>query len=256
MKTVLTIAGLDPTSGAGLQSDVLTLYAQGVYPLSVPTSVTGQNSKGVFYREDLSPEAVIDPLRILLLTHTPDAIKIGMMGQLSVCEALYRFLKSHYGTGMPPIVLDPVLISSSGKWLVDSEVVDYIREVWLKDLYLITPNIDEAKALFQLTGDESALEPTLREYVLPCNLLLKGGHLENTATDYLKLSNGKLHVYRQARIDAPYAHGTGCTLSSAIAANLALGYPLEHAVQKAKNYLLEGLRNPIQFDFGGGAIRK
>lgn len=248
---VLTLAGLDPTSGAGIQSDVLTLYQLGVYPLSIPTSVTGQNAKGVFYRKDLEVSDVLSPLEILFSTHHPHAIKIGMVGSLKQLEAIFDFL-SHLDNP-PPIVLDPVMYASSGKALMDADAMVYLRDVFLKIVTVVTPNLHEFSALF--CYDFSFESPVFPETSCEA-VLVKGGHAKDHANDCLMDKNGGVRVFKERRIHAPFTHGTGCTLSSAIAAYMAKGESLEDSVLYAKKYLLEGIKNPILFENGYGAIRK
>lgn len=242
MKTVLTLAGLDPTSGAGVQSDVITLYQNGVYPFSIPTAITGQNAHGVFYRQDLSVEDILMPLKILYETYTPDVVKIGMVGNVHQLKALYQFFTAL--PKRPMIVLDPVMVASSGKVLMDPDAILYLRETFLPLVTLITPNLDEYKVLFETTPPDAI------------NVLLKGGHADDHANDILYASDGTVTVFPQERIHAPFSHGTGCTLSSAIAAGLAKGQNLVESVGEAKQYLLEGLKNPIRFSETYGAIRK
>lgn len=245
MKTVLTIAGLDPTSGAGVQSDILTIYQHGAYPLSIPTAVTGQNAHGVHFRRDFSIEDVIEPLRILFQTHTPDAIKIGMVGTLELQQQVYTFLSCL--PSRPPIIMDPIMVASSGKKLMDDDSIAYFKTTFLQLATLVTPNLSEWEILFGDSYDFTASS---------FSVLKKGGHATDHANDILYENDGTHTVYKQHRIHAPHDHGTGCTLSSAIASNLALGHSLKDSVAKAKAYLLNGLSNPIIFENGHGAIRK
>jgi hydroxymethylpyrimidine/phosphomethylpyrimidine kinase len=251
MKTVLTIAGSDPTSGAGIQSDLLTIYQNGAYPFSVVTSITSQNAKGVTARFDLEENIVRSQLYTLLQTYSPDAIKVGMLGSARNCRAIYDVLMVRYPDehSRPPIVLDPVLISSDGKALMDDEGVDFMVEKLLSIVTLLTPNLMEFEQIFNAKN-------TLDIHHPPCNILIKGGHAKGDCTDRLILKSGETFSWSSPRIKTSYDHGTGCTLSAAIAAHLASGKTLNESIRLAKLYLTEGLDHPVIFDCGFGAIRK
>lgn len=258
MKCVLTIAGADPTNGAGVGSDVLTLYQHGVFPLSIITSITCQNTHGVSLRKDLDALLVRNQLLTLLATHKPDAIKIGMLGSSAITKTVYDLLKDYKKKSpvIVSIVLDPVIAASSGKKLLSDEGVHFIKTTFLSELTLLTPNANEFEALFNLKINENSLKRTLEHFRPPCAVLIKGGHLEKSCTDILIEPSGKVTYFYGQRLEAAFSHGTGCTLSSAIAANLAKGSSLKEAIGKGKIYLRRGLSNPIAFSFPGGTIRK
>lgn len=251
MKTVLTIAGSDPTSGAGIQSDVLTIYQNGAYPFSVVTSITSQNAKGVSDRFDLDEQIVRSQMNILFETNKPEAIKIGMLGSRQNCQAVYEVLIKTFPNedSRPPIILDPVLVSSDGKLLMDDGCIEFIIDKLLPLLTLLTPNQLEFNHIFKLRKELNVNQP-------PCNILLKGGHSGVDCTDLLILTTGETLSWTSERIKTSYDHGTGCTLSSAIAANMANGKTLNESIRLAKSYLYEGLKQPVVFDSGLGAIRK
>ena len=251
MKTVLTIAGSDPTSGAGIQSDILTIYQNGAYPFSVVTSITSQNAMGVVNRFDLDANIVRSQLETLLETHLPDAIKIGMLGSAQNCHMVHEVLMLRFPDEKlrPPILLDPVMVSTSGKSLMDDESVDVLIEKLMPIVTLLTPNLMECERLF-------AHKKSLDIHRPPCNILVKGGHSTGDCVDRLTLTTGETFLWTSPRIKTTYDHGTGCTLSSAIAANMAVGKNLNESIRLAKLYLTEGLKYPVIFESGYGGIRK
>ncbi len=251
MKTVLTIAGSDPTTGAGVQSDILTIYQNGAYPFSVVTSITSQNAMGVTNRFDLDKNIVRSQLNTLLETNLPDAIKIGMLGSAENCRVVYEVLMMRFPDERlrPPIILDPVMVSTDGKELMDDEGVDVLIEKLLPLVTLLTPNLMEYDRIF-------AQKRSLDIHRPPCNILVKGGHSTGDCIDRLTLTTGETFFWTSPRIKTTYDHGTGCTLSSAIAANMAVGKTLNESIRLAKLYLTEGLKDPVIFDSGYGGIRK
>lgn len=248
MKTLIIIAGSDPTSGAGLQSDILTAYENDAYPFTVTTSITTQNAYGVTGRKDLPSDLVKAQLEDLLETYVPDAIKIGMLGSLEIATAVCDTIKSRYPdkASLPPLVVDPVMISSSGKPLLDQKAIPYMLDVLFSMATLVTPNKMEFDALFT--------ETALRTH--KAGILLKGGHYGRTCVDTLLVKGRIVESWESPRLDAVFSHGTGCTLSTAIAANLANGFTLIESIGRAKSYLTRALENPILFDNGFGALRK
>lgn len=251
MKTVLTIAGSDTTSGAGIQSDILTIYQNGAYPFSVVTSITSQNAQGVSERFDLDELIVGSQLNTLLETYLPDAIKIGMLGSARNCHVVYDVLMMKFPNeaSRPPIILDPVMVSSDGKALMDDEGIDFLIEKLLPIVSLLTPNLLEYERIFGLNKSLDIKHP-------PCNILLKGGHIVGDCIDRLILTTGETFSWTSPRLKTSYDHGTGCTLSSAIATNMAREKSLNESIRLAKQYLNEGLKNPVIFDSGFGAMRK
>ncbi|MBF4693176.1 bifunctional hydroxymethylpyrimidine kinase/phosphomethylpyrimidine kinase [Fusibacter ferrireducens] len=263
---LLIIAGSDPTSGAGIQSDCLTAFSLGVYPMTVTTSVTSQNDLGVIDRFDLPSEVIASQLEGLLSRFRFDAIKIGMIGSVTslntIVECLTQYKHSH-----PFILLDPVLKASNAASLSEQALGKAIRQNLMPLLSLITPNLDEYEALFDIVPSEDQKNRRSQDYLskqtLPsfenynCAILLKGGHFTDEATDFLiKSQNDRPLKFSGSRIEAPFSHGTGCTLSTAICAYILRGESLEEAIRKAKAYLLSGLTNPVHLGDNYGAINK
>ncbi len=264
LPTVLTIAGSDCSSGAGLQADLKTIHALGGYALTVPTAITAQNSLGVSTVSPLPAHIVRAQLQTLMADYHIQAIKIGMLGSLEVLETVIQCLKNIQHTPSikfppPSIVLDPVLISSSGKPLLEPTALPVFINKLLPLVTLITPNIPEVNALLKKTehspfkGEEKEM-PDMAQALLNLNVnaaVIKGGHtIEALATDYLVQHDSsrtdqtkKLNIqaYSTERINTTNTHGTGCTYSSAIATELAKGLSLNQAVQHAKNYLFSTL---------------
>lgn len=240
--TVLSIAGFDPYGGAGIQADIKTVHALGCYAYSVTTAVTAQNSQGVAASYPLPAAQVEMQLRTLLDDVRVDAVKIGMLGNAEVVETVARVLKAYEVSN---IVLDTVLVSSSGALLLDEAG----REMMVTKLFpmarLVTPNLDETNVLLNET-----FEGTAREVLMMAegffslgarNVLLKGGHsAEEEAVDYL-VEASNISRFSHPRIDTTRTHGTGCVLSSAIAAKLAQGMALAPAVKQAKKFLSQRL---------------
>lgn len=246
---VLSIAGSDPSGGAGIQADLKTFAAHGVYGMAAITALTAQNTQGVrsvvnsperFVRDQI--EAVFDDIEV-------SAVKIGMLSSAEIIEAvadcLERYSPKH-------IVLDPVMIASSGDMLIDMDALSAMKKRLFPLASVITPNIPEAEKLMRAAVLDMELSA---EKLLGLGVeaaLLKGGHLKGDhCTDYLAYKGG-VKSYSAERIETENTHGTGCTLSSAIAANLAKGLELPHAVAAAKDYLTEALRAADMLEVGAG----
>lgn len=265
MKTpkLLIIAGSDPTSGAGIQSDCLTAYSLDVYPMTVVTSITVQNDMGVHQRHDLEPELVMAQLEGLLSRFQFDAVKIGMLGNANILSAVSDCL-SKYRDKIGPVILDPVLKASNAFTLSDDSMILLLREKLMPLLELMTPNLNEYVHIFhtQTKKPIPALADVFsRDFIPPdtasCHLLIKGGHFEDTACDYLLLKGtNTLIPFRGSLLKVAFSHGTGCTLSTAIASFLIRGESLDTAIAKAKAYLRDGLVNPHLFEPQYGAICK
>jgi len=252
VKTALSIAGSDPVGGAGIQADLKTFFAFGVYGMAVPTAITVQSTRGVTAVHPLSADLVAEQLRVLLADVRPDAVKIGMVGSADAAERIASILgKSKRG----PIVLDPILAASEGTTLLDEAGLRVLKEKLLPLADLVTPNLDEATSL---SGIDAKDADSMREAALAIRsmgtaaVLVTGGHLEDRATDVLATGEG-VHVLDSARTPGRGAHGTGCALSSAIAAGLALGLPLKEAVRRAKAYVFLAIENGLA-DIGSGRI--
>jgi len=250
---VLTIAGSDPSGGAGIQADLKTFSALGAYGTSVITALTAQNTRGVTGVHPVPAEFIAAQLETLLDDVHLDAVKIGMVASREVAEVIREAL-----TRRRPrwVVLDPVMVAKSGDILVDDAGIRAVREVLVPLADLVTPNLPEAAVLLDapVPGDRDgmlALAPALRALGAGATLL-KGGHLSGEECPDLLITAEATHWVEGARVDTANLHGTGCTLSSAIAARLALGEALPAAVAGAKQWLGEALAASRRLDVGQG----
>ncbi|HUZ66054.1 MAG TPA: bifunctional hydroxymethylpyrimidine kinase/phosphomethylpyrimidine kinase [Beijerinckiaceae bacterium] len=251
---VLSIAGSDPSGGAGVQADVKTISACGCYALAVVTALTAQNTRGVFAVHSLPPDFVAAQIDAVFADVRVDAVKLGMLADAAIAEAVAERLMAH----QPPfIVLDPVLVASSGEALSSPELLEAVRARLLPLATVTTPNLPEAASLAgepQSSGADSdvvRLADRLRAMGARA-VLIKGGHRQGPqATDVL-FSGVSMRAYSVPRIETVNGHGTGCALSSAIAAGLALGRPLESAVEMAKDYVTGALLGAGRLSVGGG----
>ena len=253
MKHCLTIAGSDSCGGAGIQADLKAFSAHGVYGMSVITAVTAQNTQGVFDVQDINPsviahqiEAVMDDIRV-------DAIKIGMVSRPETIETIAATLKKY---PLPPLIIDPVMISKSGYDLLQPEAKKALIETLLPMATLITPNLPEAEVIVGYTIDTIELmKKAARDlHKIGCTyVLVKGGHLSNDATDVL-FDGEYFHLLEAKRLISINTHGTGCTLSAAIAANLAKGLHVKEAVEEAKAYITEAIGFGFPLGKGVGPV--
>ena len=253
MKTALTIAGSDSCGGAGIQADIKTMTVNGVYAMSAVTALTAQNTTGVTSIMEATPEFLGDQLDAIFTDIFPDAVKIGMVSSKELIRVIAEKLKQY---GAEQIVLDPVMVATSGAKLISDDAVEALKSELIPLASVITPNIPEAEVLsgMKITSPEAmeaAAEKIHREF--GCAVLLKGGHQQNDANDYLYGDEGGTWFYGK-RIDNPNTHGTGCTLSSAIAANLAKGCSLAEAVERAKTYLSGALAAMLDLGRGSGPM--
>lgn len=253
MKTCLTIAGSDSSGGAGIQADLKTMTVNGVYAMSVITALTAQNTQGVTGILDVSPEFITEQMDAVFNDIYPDAIKIGMVSSPEIVEAIAASLEKYQAKN---IVLDPVMVATSGAKLLKEEAMDSLINRLIPLADVITPNIPEGEILagMEITNEDQmikAAEEIGKKY--DCAVLLKGGHRVNDANDLL-YRNGEFKWFRSERIDNPNTHGTGCTLSSAIGANLAKGYDIDQAIEKAKAYLTGALRAGLDLGKGSGPL--
>ena len=244
MEIVLTIAGSDPSGGAGIQQDLRTIESLGCYGVSVITALTTQNTLGVQSVMPVPADVVRSQLEAVLSDLDVKAIKIGQIPSADVAHVIAETLHQHLTpTTHRPVILDPVMISTSGRRLMSEEAIDVVVSKLFPLCTLITPNIPEMDTLSALSGFEA------RNY----NLLIKGGHAEGTEmADRLCLANGTQRIYATEKIESTNLHGTGCALSSAIAASLALGYSLEEAVARGKAYVTEAIRRGKDLGIGHG----
>ena len=250
--TALTIAGSDPSGGAGIQADLKTFSALGVYGATAITAVTVQNTQSVKYVHKLPPQVVYDQIVAVMEDITVDAVKIGMVNDAETLDAIVRALTAYRPKFL---VVDPVMVSTSGCALMQPDALAIMKERLLPMADLVTPNLPEAWTLAGTdTSVDDAAQAILRLGVKA--LLIKGGHAEGkTKTDYLYIYKGegvKRVEFTAETIDTPNTHGTGCTLSSAIAALLARGNGLEDAVRQAKEYLTEALKAGADVRVGCG----
>ena len=253
MKTALTIAGSDSSGGAGIQADIKTMCANGVFAMSAITALTAQNTCGVTDIMEASPQFLKEQLDCIFTDIRPDAVKIGMVSSGALIETIADSLKQH---GAERIVVDPVMAATSGARLIDEEAIATLKERLLPLAMLITPNIPEAQILseMQIRHEEDMVKAAKHiQQRYSCNVLIKGGHQINDANDYLQTADHGQWFYGK-RIDNPNTHGTGCTLSSAIAANLAKGFALEEAIQRAKDYISGALNAMLDLGKGSGPM--
>lgn len=253
MKTALTIAGSDSSGGAGIQADIKTMTANGVFAMSAVTALTAQNTTGVAAIMEASPEFLAQQLDCIFTDIVPDAVKIGMVSSSAliavIAEKLTQYQAKH-------IVLDPVMVATSGAKLISDDAIAALTEKLIPLAEVITPNIPEAEVLTgmkirNVSDIEQAAKQISESY--GCAVLLKGGHSVNDANDYLYNKDGG-SVFEGRRIDNPNTHGTGCTLSSAIASNLAKGFPLTEAIARAKTYISGALGAMLNLGKGSGPM--
>jgi len=253
MKTALSIAGSDPSGGAGIQADLKTMTMNGVYAMSVITALTAQNTTGVTGIFTVPADFLQKQLDAIFEDIRPDAVKIGMVASAELIAAIADRLQ-HYNAAN--IVVDPVMVATSGSRLIDAEAVTTLQQRLLPLSALVTPNIPEAEILSGMSvTDAASMEEAARHIAEAhgCAVLLKGGHSINDANDLL-YANGTAQWFTGKRINNPNTHGTGCTLSSAIAANLAKGFALPQAVERAKAYISGALAAMLDLGRGSGPM--
>ena len=253
MKTALTIAGSDSSGGAGIQADIKTMTANGVFAMSAVTALTAQNTTGVTGIMEVSPEFLKEQIDCIFTDIRPDAVKIGMVSSAELIRAIAEKLKEYQAEN---IVVDPVMVATSGAKLISDDAIGTLKEALLPVADILTPNIPEAEVLsgMEVKTEEDmvkAAEKISRTY--HCAVLLKGGHQLNDANDLLCRGEEHRWFYGK-RIDNPNTHGTGCTLSSAIASNLAKGFDMETAVERAKAYISGALGAMLDLGKGSGPM--
>ena len=254
MNTALTIAGSDSSGGAGIQADIKTMTANGVYAMSAITALTAQNTMGVADIMEVTPEFLEKQLDCIFTDIFPDAVKTGMVSSAALIEVIAEKLKSY---GAKNIVVDPVMVATSGARLISEDAVATLKKELLPMATLITPNIPEAEVLagVEIRSKEDMEQAAKRICeTYGCSVLLKGGHQLNDANDLLYEKSGSSAWFEGKRIDNPNTHGTGCTLSSAIASNLAKGRNLKTAVQYAKDYISGALSAMLDLGKGSGPM--
>lgn len=253
MKTILTIAGSDCSGGAGIQADIKTITVHGMYAMSVITALTAQNTMGISGIYDVDPEFVGQQLDSIFTDIIPDCIKIGMVVSSDIVKVIADKLKQ-YKAGT--VIVDPVMVSSSGSRLLSEEAQDTL----VKDLFpiatLLTPNILEAQVLSGkviTTRQQQEETAVLLGQSYQTAVLIKGGHRIGEAEDVL-WENGEIHWYKASRINNDNTHGTGCTLSSAIACQLAKGETMKDSISKAKEYLTGAIKAGLNLGHGSGPL--
>ena len=254
MKTALTIAGSDCSGGAGIQADIKTMTMNGVYAMSAITALTAQNTTGVRAIQESTPEFLKQQIDAVFEDIFPDSVKIGMVSSSELICVIADRLKYHKAKN---IVADPVMVATSGSSLMKTDAVKTLMDVLLPIATLVTPNIPEAEVLSGLSienkEDMQKAAKTISD-TYGCAVLLKGGHNINDANDLL-YENGEYQWFEGKRIDNPNTHGTGCTLSSAIASNLAKGFTLAESVQRAKEYISGALSAMLDLGKGSGPMQ-
>ena len=253
MKTALTIAGSDSSGGAGIQADIKTMTMNGVFAMSAITALTAQNTTGVSGISEVEPGFLRAQIDSVFTDIRPDAVKTGMVSSAALIEVIAERLTFYKARN---IVVDPVMVSTSGSKLLKDDAIDTLKSRLLPVACLITPNIPEAQILSGMTVEtkedmQDCAKAVFEKY--GCCVLLKGGHSINDANDLLY--DGVSFVwYEGRRINNPNTHGTGCTLSSAIAANLAKDFSLDEAVRRAKDYISGALEAMLDLGAGSGPL--
>ncbi len=254
MKVALTIAGSDSGSGAGIQADLKTFSALGVYGINVLTAITAQNTQGVFGVMEMKPKFISKQLFVLMKDMGCQAAKTGMLYNSRIIEEVSHNIQKYK---ISPLVVDPVMVAKGGHSLLKAEAEETLVACLLPLAHLVTPNIDEAQRLAKIKKIENIdqmKKAALKISVLgPKNVLIKGGHLPGKAQD-LFFDGKTFKIFESERIDTPNTHGTGCTYSAAITAYLANGYKLEQAIGEAKKYVTGCIKYSISIGHGFGPL--
>ena len=253
MKTALTIAGSDSSGGAGIQADIKTMMANGVFAMSAITALTAQNTTGVEAILNATPEFLGQELDCIFTDIYPDAVKIGMVSSSTLIGKIADKLEE-YKAGN--IVVDPVMVATSGAKLISDEAIEILKQRLLPISSVLTPNIPEAEVLAEMeihTADDMIAAAKKISDTYHCAVLCKGGHKLNDANDLL-YRDGSYRWFEGKRINNPNTHGTGCTLSSAIASNLAKGFDLDTSVERAKDYISGALAAMLDLGKGSGPM--
>jgi hydroxymethylpyrimidine/phosphomethylpyrimidine kinase len=252
---LLVIAGSDSGGGAGIQADIKTAGAFGVYAMTAITAVTVQDTQRIHAIERVGPKVVRDQIRVCLADIGADAIKIGMLGSAEVADTIVAAMRKH-AHGIP-IVLDPVMVSTSGKRLLARDAVKTFIANVLPLATLVTPNLPEAQALTGIRGtDRNAAETAGRKLMAmgARAALIKGGHATRETVDDVLVWKGGVEIYAFPRIKTRHTHGTGCTLSTAIACGLAKGESLPLATGRAREFVQQAIETAPGFGRGHGPL--
>lgn len=253
MRTALSIAGSDSCGGAGIQADIKTMTMNGVYAMSAITALTAQNTTGVTAISESTPIFLRQQIDAVFEDIYPDAVKIGMVSSSELIEVIAERLRYYKAKN---IVVDPVMVATSGSALIKTDAVDTLMKELLPIATVITPNIPEAELLANTViqnGEDMTKAAKKIGDTYGCAVLLKGGHNVSDANDIL-YANGESRWFKEKRINNPNTHGTGCTLSSAIASNLAKGFNLEESVKRAKEYISGALSAMLELGNGSGPM--
>lgn len=253
LKKILTIAGSDCSGGAGIQADIKTITAHEMYAMSAITALTAQNTTGVYGIYETSPEFVGEQLDCIFKDIFPDAVKIGMVSSVEIIRMICNKLKEYNPKN---IVIDPVMFSTSGHNLMNDDSMDILKTELLPLADVITPNIFEAESLsgLKIEDKEDMLNAAEEiSQILECYILIKGGHLSDGADDLLYFKKDFIW-FNADRINNPNNHGTGCTLSSAIACNLGNGLSMKESIKNAKAYITRALESGLDLGSGSGPL--
>jgi len=254
LHVALSIAGTDPTGGAGIMADLKSFQARSVYGMAVVTSVVAQNTKGVQLIRHLDQEILEEQLKSVFQDIVPDAIKTGMLAQVETIELVASYLAEQ----KCPYVLDPVMVATSGDRLIEEDAIQALKTKLLPLATIITPNLPEAEVLVGRTlkseNDIMNAGRWIRKELGVKNVVIKGGHLAKVASDYLILEDGEVRIISAARIATNHTHGTGCTYAAVITAELAKGRTVAQAVETAKRFITEAIQTAPELGHGNGPV--
>lgn len=253
MRTALTIAGSDSSGGAGIQADIKTMTAHGIFAMSALTALTAQNTTEVSAVMEVPPEFLYKQIRSCVTDIFPDAVKTGMIPSAAHVEVIAACIREF---GLKKIVVDPVMVATSGSRLMDESAADALKKMLFPTADIITPNIPETEILCSMnvrTADDMEKAARILMETYGCSVLCKGGHSVSTADDFLATPDG-CRWLKGKRIDNPNTHGTGCTLSSAIASNRANGMTVFDSAARAKEYISGALGAMLDLGNGSGPL--
>jgi len=254
LHVALSIAGTDPTGGAGIMADLKSFQARSVYGMAVVTSVVAQNTKGVQLIRHLDQEILEEQLKSVFQDIVPDAIKTGMLAQVETIELVASYLAEQ----KCPYVLDPVMVATSGDRLIEEDAIQALKTKLLPLATIITPNLPEAEVLVGRTlkseNDIMNAGRWIQKELGVKNVVIKGGHLAKVASDYLFLEDGDVRIISAARIATNHTHGTGCTYAAVITAELAKGRTVAQAVETAKRFITEAIQTAPELGHGNGPV--
>ncbi|MBC2850135.1 bifunctional hydroxymethylpyrimidine kinase/phosphomethylpyrimidine kinase [Cetobacterium sp. 8H] len=253
MKKILTIAGSDSCGGAGIQADLKAMSAQGVYGMSVITAITAQNTKGVFAVQEIENDIIRKQIEVIYEDIEVDAVKIGMLSSTEIIETIAQTLEK---VNAKNIIIDPVMVSKSGYYLLKESAIEALKK-FLKIGTLVTPNIPEAEILsgMKIETEKDMIDSAFVIKKLGVkNVLIKGGHRNDSCTDILLTENGEIVKFLGERFETKNTHGTGCTLSSTIASYIGKGMSIEDSVKQGKNYITKAIENSFSIGEGVGPV--